>query len=125
MTLRMDYGAVAPDAAPAMYATNGYLDDSPLDQGLRRLVELRVSQINGCNYCIWLHAQQARDLGESEDRIQAVADWRALQAHRSAQAAGRGGIFQDYRLRVASVIRDYGLNDRDQAPADSRSVHDT
>ncbi len=56
---------------------------------------------------------------------QAVADWRALQAHRSAQAAGRGGIFRDYRLRVASVIRDYGLNDRAEAPADSRSVHDT
>ena len=56
---------------------------------------------------------------------QAVADWRALQAHRSAQTAGRSGIFQDYRLRVAGVIRDYGLHDRAQAPADSRSVHDT
>ena len=55
---------------------------------------------------------------------QAVADWRALQAHRSAQSAGRSGIFQDYRLRVAGVIRDYGLFDRAQAPADSRSVHD-
>ncbi len=55
---------------------------------------------------------------------QAVADWRALQAHRSAQAAGRGGIFADYRLRVAGVIRDYGLTDRAQAPANSRSVHD-
>ena len=55
---------------------------------------------------------------------QAVADWRALQAHRSAQSAGRGGIFEDYRLRVAGVIRDYGLSDRAQAPADSRSVHD-
>ena len=55
---------------------------------------------------------------------QAVADWRALQAHRSAQSAGRGGIFEDYRLRVAGVIRDYGLFDRAQAPADSRTVHD-
>ena len=55
---------------------------------------------------------------------QAVVDWRALQAHRSAQAAGRGGIFEDYRLRVAGVIRDYGLSDRAQVPADSRSVHD-
>ncbi len=55
---------------------------------------------------------------------QAVADWRALQAHRSAQSAGRGGIFADYRLRVAGVIRDYGLSDRAQAPADSLAVHD-
>jgi heme-degrading monooxygenase HmoA len=55
---------------------------------------------------------------------QAVADWRALEHHRSAQKEGRGGIFTDYRLRVAGVIRDYGMFDRVQAPADSQSVHD-
>lgn len=55
---------------------------------------------------------------------QAVADWRALQTHRDAQSAGRSGIFEDYRLRVAGVIRDYGMFDRTQAPADSQSVHD-
>lgn len=87
MTLRIDYGNVAPDAASAMYATNGYLDDSPLDQRLRRLVELRVSRINGCNYCIWLHARQARDLGETEDRIAAVADWRAADCYSAGERA--------------------------------------
>jgi len=55
---------------------------------------------------------------------QAVADWRALEAHRSAQSAGRSGIFTDYRLRVAGVIRDYGMIARDQAPADSKHMHD-
>lgn len=50
----------------------------------------------------------------------AVAAWRDLEAHRRTQAAGRAGVFADYRLRVAAVIRDYGLNERDQAPADSR-----
>lgn len=50
----------------------------------------------------------------------AVANWRNRMEHRAAQAAGRGGIFQGYRLRVAAVLRDYGLSDRrDQAPADS------
>ncbi len=53
----------------------------------------------------------------------AVAAWRDLPTHRKAQAAGRAGLFADYRLRVASVLRDYGLNERDQAPADSRAVH--
>ncbi len=53
----------------------------------------------------------------------AVAAWRNLDAHRRAQARGRTGIFRDYRLRVASVIRDYGLNDRAQAPKDSRMKH--
>jgi heme-degrading monooxygenase HmoA len=53
----------------------------------------------------------------------AVAEWRELAAHRDAQARGRGGVFEDYRLRVAEVLRDYGLNEREQAPADSRFVH--
>lgn len=52
----------------------------------------------------------------------AVARWRAHEGHRAAQLAGRGGIFADYRLRVASVIRDYGMTTgRDQAPVDFRT----
>ena len=54
---------------------------------------------------------------------EAVAAWRRIEQHRSAQDAGRKSIFDDYRLRVASVIRDYGMNERDEAPADSRAVH--
>lgn len=54
---------------------------------------------------------------------EAVRRWRNLEGHRAAQAQGRGGIFADYRLRVASVTRDYGLRERGQAPADSRKVH--
>jgi heme-degrading monooxygenase HmoA len=54
----------------------------------------------------------------------AVRAWRTNSAHRPAQQAGRGGIFADYRLRVASVVRDYGMNERAQAPDDSRAVHD-
>ena len=53
----------------------------------------------------------------------AVAQWRRIEAHRGVQAAGRASIFADYRLRVASVLRDYGMNERDEAPADSRRVH--
>ena len=54
---------------------------------------------------------------------EAVKNWRTLFKHRSAQAAGRSGVFADYRLRVASIIRDYGLNSREQAPRDSHSFH--
>ena len=54
---------------------------------------------------------------------QAVAAWRGLEAHRAAQAKGRAGIFADYRLRVASVLRDYGMTERAEAPADSRALH--
>ncbi|MGN6818079.1 MAG: antibiotic biosynthesis monooxygenase family protein [Sphingomonas sp.] len=53
----------------------------------------------------------------------AVAAWRNTEDHRRAQAAGRGGVFADYRLRVAEVLRDYGLRARDEAPDDSRAAH--
>src|SRR4029079_2853201 len=54
----------------------------------------------------------------------AVTAWRQYAAHRAAQSAGRRGIFRDYRLRVAAVARDYGLDTRrEQAPKDSRAVH--
>jgi heme-degrading monooxygenase HmoA len=54
----------------------------------------------------------------------AVQAWRNIAEHRVAQAKGRGGIFKDYRLRIAGVIRDYGMNDRAQAPQDSRAAND-
>ena len=53
----------------------------------------------------------------------AIATWRQLEAHRQAQAKGRAEVFQDYRLRIAAVIRDYGMVERVQAPSDSRSYH--
>jgi heme-degrading monooxygenase HmoA len=52
-----------------------------------------------------------------------LAGWRNLESHRAAQAAGRGKLFKDYRLRIAGVIRDYGLTEREQAPDDSRRRH--
>jgi heme-degrading monooxygenase HmoA len=54
---------------------------------------------------------------------QAVQQWRNLEEHRDAQKMGRQGVFSNYRLRVASVIRDYGMQNREQAPADSRRLH--
>ena len=53
----------------------------------------------------------------------ALDEWRTLTAHRRAQSKGRAGLFSNYRLRVSSVIRDYGMFDRDQAPDDSKASH--
>jgi len=54
----------------------------------------------------------------------AVAAWRNVAQHRKSQGKGRATIFENYRLRIAGVIRDYGMNDRAQAPKDSRATHD-
>ena len=49
----------------------------------------------------------------------AIAEWRNVETHRLAQEKGRGGVFKDYRLRVANVCRDYGMDSRQEAPDDS------
>ena len=54
---------------------------------------------------------------------ESVRKWRNLQKHREAQKQGRGGIFASYRLRIAGVIRDYTMDGRAQAPADSVQIH--
>ncbi|RCK29088.1 antibiotic biosynthesis monooxygenase family protein [Thalassospira lucentensis] len=54
----------------------------------------------------------------------AVKAWRNIAEHRAAQDEGRNRVFADYRLRVAGVIRDYGMTPRDQAPDDSHAHHD-
>ncbi|HXC30790.1 MAG TPA: antibiotic biosynthesis monooxygenase [Stellaceae bacterium] len=54
---------------------------------------------------------------------EAIAGWRRVERHRMAQAKGRGELFRDYRLRIAAVIRDYGMNERAEAPSDSRDRH--
>ena len=53
----------------------------------------------------------------------ALENWRQMAEHRAAQTAGRNRMFKGYRLKVVSVMRDYGKNDRDDAPADSRALH--
>jgi heme-degrading monooxygenase HmoA len=53
----------------------------------------------------------------------AVRAWRNLDAHRAAQSRGRAEIFTDYRLRVAGILRDYGMTERTDVPDDSRRVH--
>jgi len=53
----------------------------------------------------------------------AITEWRRLESHRAAQAEGHASVFADYRLRIAGVVRDYGFEERDQAPLDRRDAH--
>ncbi|MFB6457136.1 alpha/beta fold hydrolase [Chitinophaga sp. Hz27] len=54
---------------------------------------------------------------------ESILAWRNLELHRHAQSQGRNGIFKDYHLRIAHVVRDYGMFERQEVPADSRSYH--
>ena len=53
----------------------------------------------------------------------AVRAWRNRPPHRATQTKGRAGVFANYRLRVAGVLRDYGMSERAEAPDDSRAAH--
>ncbi len=54
---------------------------------------------------------------------EAITNWRNLKTHRAAQSVGRARVLRDYRLRVAQVVRDYGMRERDEAPMDSKQAH--
>ncbi|MCG9731896.1 antibiotic biosynthesis monooxygenase [Shewanella sp. Isolate13] len=54
---------------------------------------------------------------------EAIKEWRCLEGHRLAQSKGRNSVFESYRLRVAGVIRDYGMEERSQVPRDSIEAH--
>lgn len=74
MIERIDYTAINPRAIRGLMVVNNHV--TSIDGKLRALVELRISQINGCVYCVDLHAAQARDEGESQQRLDCVAAWR-------------------------------------------------
>ena len=72
---RIDYYRAAPEPINKLASVTKYLESSSLDPGLRALVEIRVSQINGCVYCVDLHTQQARKLGEAQRRLDTLPVW--------------------------------------------------
>lgn len=76
MTPRIDYRKVAPEAFKAMLGLEDCVHRSGLEQSLIELVKMRVSQINGCGYCLDMHSKDARAAGETEQRLYVLSAWR-------------------------------------------------
>lgn len=76
MQKRININNVEPNAYKAMFGLQSYLDSTDLDANLKELVRIRVSQINGCAYCIQMHTEEARKIGESENKIYALSAWK-------------------------------------------------
>ncbi len=74
---RINIQKLQPEAYRAFLGLEDYLAKSTLPALLRELVRLRASQMNGCQFCQGLHTQGAKELGETEARLTALADWRA------------------------------------------------
>ncbi|MEJ6393978.1 carboxymuconolactone decarboxylase family protein [Gymnodinialimonas sp. 2305UL16-5] len=74
MSMRLDYPAINAPAIKSMLAAKSHM--GTIAKGLRAVIELRVSQINGCRYCIRLHRDEALAAGEADARLAALATWR-------------------------------------------------
>jgi heme-degrading monooxygenase HmoA len=111
--------AVIFEVMPAPGRKQEYLD---LAAALRPQLEKIDGFISVERFASLTHEGKILSLSIFRDEA-AVQAWRNVEAHRLAQARGRAGIFSDYRIRVASVIRDYGMLDRAQVPSDSSKAH--
>lgn len=84
---RIDIVRSTPAALEAFGSVEALLDASKLDGLLRHLVKLRVSQINGCAYCVGMHTKEAREDGESNDRLDHLVVWRQVALYSDAEKA--------------------------------------
>lgn len=104
--------AVIFEVEPTAEGRPAYLDHAA---ALKPLLEQMDGFISVERFQSLTNADKLLSLSFWRDE-ESVRGWREMERHRQAQAAGRGGLFQDYRLRVAHVVRDYGLNEREQVP---------
>jgi len=111
--------AIIFEVIPAKGQKNAYLD---IAADMRPMVEEVEGFLGVERFQSLTNPDKLLSLSFFEDE-DAVLRWRKLAAHRNAQSKGRTGVFSDYHLRVAHVIRDYGMFDRAQAPEDSVKAH--
>lgn len=87
---RIEFDAAAPGFTRAMAALDraavAQADQAGVDRLLRELVRLRASQLNGCSYCVDMHAKDARAAGEEDRRLDALASWREAPFYSDAEA---------------------------------------
>lgn len=112
--------AIIFEVEPAEGQQDAYLD---LAAEMRPLVEEIDGFISVERFASLTNPGKLLSLSFFRDEA-AVEEWRRLSAHREAQAMGRAEIFDDYRLKVTKVLRDYGKFDRHEAPDDSLEAHD-
>lgn len=88
MSNRIPYDKVAPAGLKNLFAMEGYLTQKTgLDNKLRELVKIRVSQINGCAFCLNMHTQDARKIGETEQRLNVLVAWRETSLFTATEEA--------------------------------------
>ena len=111
--------AVVFEVWPSAGQRQHYLDSAA---ALRPTLERIDGFISVERFCSLADPEKLLSLSFWRDE-DAVHAWRNTPRHRATQAEGRSGVFDDYRLRIAGVVRDYGMASRAEAPSDSRAAH--
>ena len=111
--------AIIFEVTPKSHKKAGYLE---LAGEMRPLIDGVEGFISVERFQSLTNPEKLLSISFFEDEA-AVDRWRKLAAHRRVQSKGRKEIFDDYRIKVLQVLRDYGMTDRDEAPEDSLKVH--
>ncbi len=110
MTMRLNYGVVAPEAIKAMMGMEQAVKDLGLEPGLFHLIKLRASQINGCAFCINMHSREARADGESQQRLDLLSVWRETNLFNEREKAALAWT------EALTLIADTNAPDTDYEP---------
>lgn len=103
--MRIDYAATAPEGYKAVLAMYGYLRKTNLVSALLHMVYLRVSQINGCPYCVDLHWKDAIAEGVEPRKLNGVSNWKHMPFFTAAEKAALA-LAEDITLLPAQEVRD-------------------
>lgn len=87
MAIHMNHFEVDPNAYKALLGVSKSVGAMPVDKGLRHLIDIRASQINGCAFCLDMHIGEARQGGETAQRIDTLAAWRETPFYTPAERA--------------------------------------
>ncbi|HJP45685.1 MAG: carboxymuconolactone decarboxylase family protein [Arenicellales bacterium] len=122
MSQRLDYATVSPESRKALLALNSFVDSLEIEPRLKALVKIRVSQINGCLFCIDMHATAARSAGESQQRLDSLIVWdeapffsdrerAALEWAESVTLCAETGVPDEVYLQVRQIFSEKELID--------------
>ena len=122
MQQRLDYASVSPEGRKALFTLKFFVDDIDIESKLKALVEIRVSQINGCGFCVDRHSMEARSVGESQQRLDSLVVWNkspffsdreraALEWTESVTLCAESGVPDEVYLAVRKIFSEKELVD--------------
>jgi len=114
MTMRLNYGVVAPEAVKAMMGLEKAVQDMGLEASLVHLIKLRASQINGCAFCINMHSQEARADNETQQRLDLLSVWRETNLFSDREKAALAWT------EALTLVADTNAPDVDYGPVEAQ-----